>query len=198
MDIIEPVDGVADAAGGREEQAVVRLHWGCGREGRAGWLNADRVPHPGVDLCCDIRAGLPIADATVDYSVAIHALQDLPWPDIPHALAELRRVTRRGGWLRLGLPDLDRAIDAYRRGDAAYFHVPDHDSRTVAGKLVTQLVWYGSVHTPMAFDFVRERLEDAGWSDVVRVPFRTTASPHAALVAFDNRPRESFFVEAKA
>lgn len=88
--------------------AVARLNWGCGPCVAPGWINSDRISCKGVDVCCDIRSGLPLAAECMDYAVAIHVLQDLSWPDIAAALRELHRVLRPGGVLRLGLPDLDR------------------------------------------------------------------------------------------
>jgi hypothetical protein len=72
-----------------------RLNWGCGPQPAPGWLNADRIAADGVQLVCDIRDGLPIPDASMRGAVAMHALQDLPWTDIPGAVAELRRVLSR-------------------------------------------------------------------------------------------------------
>ncbi|WP_280156399.1 methyltransferase domain-containing protein [Piscinibacter sp. XHJ-5] len=180
------------------ETTITRLNWGCGDKPAQGWINSDRQAAAGVDLCGDIRDGLALADATVDYAVAIHALQDLPWRDIPRALRELRRVLKPGGVLRLGLPDMDRAIAAYQRGDAAYFHVPDSDARSTGAKLVTQLIWYGSTRTPFNVEYAVEVLENAGFRDIRRCAFRETASRHPDIVALDNRERESLFVEATA
>ncbi|HEX6364362.1 MAG TPA: methyltransferase domain-containing protein [Albitalea sp.] len=175
---------------------IARLHWGCGPNPPPGWLNSDRLRGPGIDLSGDIRDGLALGDASIDYVVAIHALQDLPWADIPIALKELRRVLKPGGVLRLGLPDMDRAIAAYQRGDAAYFYVPDEHAAAVGAKLVTQLVWYGSTRTPMNWDYARESLERAGFARVERCRFRETRSRFADIVSLDNRERESLFVEA--
>jgi SAM-dependent methyltransferase len=175
-----------------------RLNVGCGPQPAPGWLNADREAYDGVDFCGDLREGLSIADATLDCIVGIHVLQDLAWGEIPGVLRELRRVLRPDGVLRLGLPDLDRAIDAYRRGDAAYFHVPDSDALAVGAKLVTQIIWYGSVRTPFTYDYARESLMNAGFHAIERCAFRETRHGDAELVALDNRERESLFVEALA
>jgi predicted SAM-dependent methyltransferase len=177
---------------------VARLNCGCGPKPVPGWINHDWRAYEGVSLHGDIRDGLALEDATVDYAVAMHFLQDLLWADVPIALRELRRVLKPGGALRLGLPDLDRAIDAYRRGDAAYFHVPDSDAESVAAKFITQIIWYGSVFTPFTFECAREWLHKAGFRDVRRCGFRETHSPHAEIVSLDNRERESFYVEALA
>jgi SAM-dependent methyltransferase len=174
----------------------MRLNVGCGMNPAPGWVNLDLREHAGVDLCCDVRRALPLGERSVDYAVAIHVLQDMVWAEIPAALAELHRVLRPGAVLRLGLPDLERAIDAYRRADASYFYVPDSDARKLGSKLVTQLVWYGSVRTPFTFDFAEELLVNAGFTQVERCAFRQTASRYPQIVELDNRERESLFVEA--
>jgi SAM-dependent methyltransferase len=183
------------AAGGAEA-AVVRLNWGCGPCARAGWLNADVRALPGVDVPGDIRDGLPLPDDSVAYAVGIHVLQDLSYLDVVPALRELRRVLRPGGVLRLGLPDLDRALAAYRRDDPAYFYVPDDEVAHIGSKLVVQIIWYGSVRTPFTVDFVAELLGKAGFARVARCRFGETHTAHAEIVTLDNRERESFFVEA--
>ena len=175
----------------------LRLNLGCGPHPAPGWLNADRQLAEGVELCGDIRDGLALADDAVDCIAAIHFLQDLPWDAIASALREMRRVLKPGGVLRVAVPDLDRAIDAYRRGDGDYFFVPDADACAVGAKLVTQIVWYGSVRTPFTFDFARERLEDAGFRDVARCAYRETRHGDPAIVELDNRERETLFVEAR-
>ena len=178
--------------------ASARLNLGCGPHPPPGWINADIRPYPGVDLCGDVQHGLALPDGAVDIAVAIHLLQDLPWGAIPPLLAELRRVLRPGGLLRIGVPDLERAIAAYHRGDAAYFHVPDEDARSLGAKLVTQITWYGSVRTPFTFDYAREQLERTGFRHVVRCAYRETAHPRPEIVELDTRERESLFVEAQA
>lgn len=173
-----------------------RLNCGCGPCAIPDWINADRIAAPGVDLRCDLRAGLPLADGCIDYAVAMHVLQDLAWADIPLALRELHRVLAPRGVLRLGVPDLERAIDAYNRGDASYFYVPDRDARSLGAKLVTQVIWYGSVRTPFTFDYAAEVLAAAGFRHVARCAHGTTHTSHADIASLDNRERETLFVEA--
>jgi hypothetical protein len=178
--------------------AAVRLHFGCGPAPAPGWLNLDRRALPGVELVHDLEHGLPLASGSVACAVGIHVLQDLPYPALVPVLAELRRVLQRDGVLRLGLPDLDRAIAAYERGDRSWFHVPDADARAAGAKLVVQAIWYGSVRTPFTFDFAAEQLARAGFRDVVRCAFHETRSARPDVAALDNRERESLFVEARA
>jgi SAM-dependent methyltransferase len=173
-----------------------RLNFGCGPCVTPGWINADRIVAPGVDVCCDLRSGLPLADRSLDYAVAIHVLQDIAWTNIPAAAAELHRVLKPGAVLRLGLPDLERAIAAYNRADAAYFYVPDSDAKSLGAKLVTQIIWYGSVRTPFTYEYAAEVLHGAGFRRVARCAYRETHTSHAEIASLDNRERESLFVEA--
>ena len=175
---------------------IIRLNWGCGTQPEPGWLNSDIKDGPGIDLSCDIREGLPLADGSVDYIVSIHALPELPYEDQVPALAELRRVLRPGGVLRLALPDLDRGIRAYLNGDESYFLVPDKDAASLGGKLVLQLIWYGYSRTLFTHDFLEELLRKAGFEDVRHCRYRETLSTHPEIVELDNRERESMFVEA--
>lgn len=176
------------------DPAMLRLNLGCGPKAAAGWLNCDVLALPGVDARMDLRRGLALTSDSIDCIAAIHVLQDLAWNEIDPALRELHRVLRPGGTLRLAVPDLDNAIRAYLAGDGGYFYVPDRDARSVGAKLVTQIVWYGSVRTPFTFGFLREWLENAGYVATARMPFGH--SRVAGLAALDNRARETLFVEA--
>jgi SAM-dependent methyltransferase len=173
-----------------------RLNWACGPDPALGWINSDIIAAPGIQISRDIRDGLPLPTDSIDYAVSIHGLGDLPYPDLVPALRELRRVLKPGGTLRLGLPDLDRAIQAYLRKDGGYFYIRDDEVRSIGGKLAVQITWYGSVRTPFTYDFIVELLLEAGFRRVTRSRFKDTSSPHAEIVELDNRERESFFVEA--
>ncbi|MGE3268587.1 MAG: methyltransferase domain-containing protein [Chloroflexota bacterium] len=173
-----------------------RLQFGCGAFPATGWINTNLLPGPGVNLACDIRSGLPLASESIGYITSMHALVELPYLDVVPALRELRRVLVPGGVLRLGLPDLDRAIDAYRAGSARYFSIPDDETASIDGKFVVQMTWYGTNLMMFTFEFARELLLRAGFSDVSRSEFRQTTSPYPEIVAVDNRPKESFFLEA--
>jgi len=182
---VEPVD-----------TATRRLNWGCGTQPEPGWLNSDRKDSPGIDLVCDIREGLPLADDSLEYAVTIHALPELPYDSLLPALQELRRVLRPGGVLRISVPDLVRGVQAYLDGDRTYFLVPDEDASSIGGKLVTQLTWYGWSRSLFTADFVEELARRAGFRDVRHCRFGQTSSGIAGIVSLDDRERESLFVEA--
>jgi predicted SAM-dependent methyltransferase len=176
---------------------VLRLNWGCGPITPYGWVNSDIEPGPGVDLVADIRAGLPVADNNFDYIVSIHVLPEIPYCDLDRSLAELRRVLKPGGVLRLALPDLDRAIRAYVTKDIDYFLISDEVVKTLSGKMIVQLSWYGRSRSMHTVEFASELLLRNGFQSVQPCSFRQTASPFPGIIELDDRELESFFIEAR-
>jgi SAM-dependent methyltransferase len=175
---------------------VMRLQIGCGKFPRPGWINTDNKVRPGGDCVVDLRADLPFADGIFDYAAAIHVLPHIPLAGLAPALARVQRVLKPGGVLRLALPDLEKAIDAYRRRDTAYFAIPDAQWTSLGAKLVAQIVWHNDIRTPFTYDLAAEALAKAGFAAVARCDFRRTKSRYPEIVDLDNRERESLFVEA--
>lgn len=178
------------------QTSVRRLNWGCGSSPKPGWINSDRRPCAGVDVVADILTGLPLDDDSIDYAVSVHALQEIPYPDLVPALRELRRVLRPGGVLRLVLPDLDKGIRAYLEKSLDRFHIPDDEAKSLGGKFIIHMLWYGYSRMLFTHDFVEELLLKAGFVRADCCRCMETTSPFAGIVELDNREGESLFVEA--
>ena len=173
---------------------IRRLHWGCGDVTPPGWINSDYAEGPGVEIVANVLDGLPLESESIDYITAQHVLQDPEIWQQEDALTELRRVLKPDGVLRLSLPDLDRAIDAYRRGDQDYFQVWNWD--TISGNFITQILWHNYTRTLFTYEFAAELLTKSGFRDVRQVRYGETASRFSEITELDNRPDESFYVEA--
>jgi SAM-dependent methyltransferase len=102
-----PLPPAERAGDGRE---LVRLHLGCGRDLRPGWINVDSSDAVGADLVADVTDLAGIADAAVDVIEANHLFEHLTRDRALAALAEWRRVLRSDGELYLELPDLEACI----------------------------------------------------------------------------------------
>jgi SAM-dependent methyltransferase len=178
------------------EAPLRRLNWGCGEHTAPGWLNVDAKDDWGIDVACDIRDGLPLDDASIDYAVSVHALPELSYPEVVPALEELRRVLKPSGVLRLVLPDLRKGIRAYVLGEDDYFQIDDDEVQSRGGRFITHMLWYGYSRTLFTADFVEELLRKAGFSEIVECRYRGTASRFPEIVQLDNRERESLFIEA--
>jgi predicted SAM-dependent methyltransferase len=175
---------------------IRRLNWSSSGNPRQGWINCDRTAGPGVDLVADIREGLPIESGTIEYAVGVHALQELAYSELAPALAELYRVLRPGGTLRLVVPDLDASIRAYTEHDDDRFHAAPDQVRSRGGRFIAHMLRCGQSRILFTFDFAEELLLDAGFVDVTRPRSGETASRFQEIVELDGRGRDSMFIEA--
>ncbi len=100
-----------------------KLHLGCGRDFRAGWINIDLRHH--ADLRVDLRKPLPFRRSSAGYVYAEHLLEHLPYPGSAfQLLQECERVLAPGGQLRIGVPDTEWVMQAYAAGERhAYFQL---------------------------------------------------------------------------
>jgi predicted SAM-dependent methyltransferase len=88
-----------------------RLQLGAGGESLPGWLNSDLVSG---DIYLDITNRLPLPDGSFAYVFAEHVIEHISESAGQALMAELRRVLRPGGVLRLTTPDLEKIIALYQ------------------------------------------------------------------------------------
>jgi SAM-dependent methyltransferase len=97
----------------RRDAFPMLLNVGCGQTFHPEWINVDVVPAaPGVRRV-DLAHGLPFADRSIDACYCSHVLEHLRPEAAARALAEMFRVLRPGGVVRLVVPDLRRIAEQY-------------------------------------------------------------------------------------
>ncbi|WP_027721309.1 class I SAM-dependent methyltransferase [Maridesulfovibrio zosterae] len=102
-----------------------KVNLGCGQTFHHDWLNIDfSSTGPGV-IAHDLTSGLPLRDDEVDVIYCSHVLEHLNKKFAPIFLKECFRVLRKGGVLRIAVPDLETITRLYlmlleraRKGDA--------------------------------------------------------------------------------
>ena len=91
------------------------LNLGCGTHFHPAWTNIDvSYVSPHVQIH-DVRKGLPFSDETFDVVYHSHLLEHLPREAALPFIKECYRVLRRGGIIRVAVPDLERIARLYLR-----------------------------------------------------------------------------------
>jgi ubiquinone/menaquinone biosynthesis C-methylase UbiE len=169
------------------------MNWGCGDVHPDDWINVEMVTLPGVDICSDIREGLPLREASIEYITSQHALQALRIEEMYYALRELRRVLEPDGVLRLCLPDFDKAIAAHQSGGTEHQWCWDWNSHS--GNFIGRIIDCNENRTPLTADWTEELLRVSGFAEVLHVAYGQTSSHRREITVLDSRPDESFYIE---
>lgn len=176
---------------------VERLNWACGPVVAPGWLNSDQRTYSGAGYPQDIgriQDGLPWGTGFFDYVVSHHGLMMLTEDELVPALEELRRVTKPGGWLRLSVPDIPSAINAWRSGYLEWFPLDAPDIDTALCRYLTQ----GGATRSVFTEFRLSRLlTAAGWKGALEIGYLDTCSGDPGITELDSRPNESIYMEAR-
>ena len=90
----------------------LRLHLGCHTNRLPGWVNVDLLGVP-VDLAWDLTRPFPFTDRTVDAIFHEHVIEHLRLRDGYHLARECHRMLKRGGVLRIAVPDAGSAARRY-------------------------------------------------------------------------------------
>lgn len=92
---------------------LVMLNLGCGRELRDGWLHMDMSSDSSEVVIANFTKGIPLPDASVDVVYHSHVLEHLNPEDGSRFIAECYRVLKRGGILRVVVPNLEAIAIEY-------------------------------------------------------------------------------------
>lgn len=99
--------GMWEAYAKTEEKPPMRLHVG-GKQVMAGWKILNVQPGPGVDYVGDCSDLSQFEDQSVDEIYASHVLEHLGYREpLRKTLLEFHRVLKRGGTVKIGVPDFD-------------------------------------------------------------------------------------------
>lgn len=91
----------------------MKINLGCGSRLHPAWINVDFTStQPGV-IAHDLRKKLPFEDCSADVIYHSHVLEHFQRQDAAKFLAECFRVLKKGGVLRVAVPDLAQIARSY-------------------------------------------------------------------------------------
>jgi len=151
----------------RVEVSVKKLHLGSGDRIIPGFVNVDMRDMPGVDI-----SGFDVADLSrfeansFELIYACHVLEHLPRPKTFPTLLEWNRVLKKGGVLRVAVPDWEATVEVYRRTG---------DYENLLNWIYGGRDYDGNQHyRQFTFSGLKTLLIEAGFKRVVRYDWRKT------------------------
>ena len=97
------------------ETGEINLNLGCGFINHPHFINIDCLPLPHVHYIRSIDNLSPFATESVDLIYASHSLEHFPHSQTKQVLTEWFRVLKKGGVLRLSVPDFDLLVKIYEQ-----------------------------------------------------------------------------------
>jgi len=97
----------------KTENNKVYIHLGCGPINAEGFINVDALPYSHIHYIQKIDDLSIFPDEYADLIYASHVLEHLEYNNISGILKEWHRVLKKGGVLRISVPELDKLIEVY-------------------------------------------------------------------------------------
>ncbi|MBI5049143.1 MAG: methyltransferase domain-containing protein [Deltaproteobacteria bacterium] len=93
----------------------MKLHLGCGNRRIDGFIHIDLMDYEYIDYKSSADKLGFIKDGTVDLIYASHLLEHFGRNEIEKVLTEWHRVLKRGGILRLAVPNFEAIVNVYMK-----------------------------------------------------------------------------------
>jgi predicted SAM-dependent methyltransferase len=171
----------------------LKLNVGCGKVKLPGWVNIDIEPD--ADLVMDVRKGLPFDDFSVDFIYNEHFLEHITYEEGEMFLKELQKCLKKGGILRIAMPDLDYLIQQYGKDFKAEEWFPSgYEFVQTKGMAINiSFYWWGHKYLYNEED-LRNQLMKAGFRNINRCEWNK--SSYSELSGLETRKESILIMEA--
>jgi len=143
------------------------LHLGSGTKYLPGFLNIDGNPFNKLDLWLDVRNGLPFPSDSVDSIYSTHMFEHFYSDELTLLLRECFRVLKPDGGVRLIVPNLESAIQAYNQNQTHWFEDAfPHHFDSLGGRFSNFVFCDGQHRTAFDFAYLDEVLRKTGFREV--------------------------------
>ncbi len=156
-----------------KQKKSLQLHLGCGKRNIPGFVNIDLAKFSHIRYHRPINDLKILKNNSVDLIYCCHAFEYFDQFEAFKALKEWRRVLKRGGKLRLAVPDFENIIKVYLK------YRKDINHKGILGPLYGRWPILGTkkiVYHKTAYDFksLKKILEESGFRNVKRYSWQKT------------------------
>ena len=180
----------------------LRVNVACGPQVLAGFVNLDLYPSTPDVIGWDCRRALPLRSASAVGIRVEHFLEHLePREELPAFLLDCARALRPRGVLRVVVPDAERYLRAYCRGDLQGFRelgVSDPFPWDLPTRMdIVNHVFHQWHEHRWGYDFetLADRLRSAGFARIERTDYKRSLDPVLAADREEHAPY-SLYVDA--
>lgn len=146
----------------------IKLHLGCGKRYLKGFIHVDLADYKHIDFRCDVRKLTKFKDESVDLIYASHVIEYFDLEEVRIVLKEWRRVLKKGGILRLAVPDFKVLHQVYNYyGDLEVIRGPLYGKWNIPGR--DKIVYHKTVYD---FSSLKTVLKKAGFKNIRRWDWR--------------------------
>jgi len=153
-------------------------------------------------IWADACKRIPVSDRSLDVVYSSHVIEHLDLQQAALFLAEIRRVLKPEGIIRLAVPDLKRRIDAYcQSSDADEFMksltIQSTNPHSLPERM--RLLVTGDRNHRWMYDSTSlvRLVENAGFVAAIEMPPGETMIPEHGLLNLREREQDSIYVEAR-
>jgi predicted SAM-dependent methyltransferase len=210
--------------GALDELGIRGLQSGCGAAVRRHWLNSDfrslhdgdgkrtepghmyRIAEDRYFIQHDIEDPFPIDDESLDWCYSEHLIEHVPTELGIAWLADMRRLLKPGGFVRVSTPDLRKYAEGYFDPSREFYtehgrrlaELHGDEAAVERRAYILNQTFFGWGHK-WIYDFeeLRHAAVAAGFSAdaVTRRAFRDSGAPEVAGLDIPSRADESLYVE---
>ena len=174
-------------------QNHTRLHLACGYNVLDGWANIE-ARGTGKVIGWNLTEALPISSGTIELVYSEHFIEHISREQAVALIADIYRVLKPGGILRLSTPSLRKLVDEYLAGRTTEWGEMNWNPGTPCQMLNEGLHLWGHQFVYDAQE-LQSILETAGFSRIIQVGWRESSTP--ALRNLECRPfHDEIIVEA--
>lgn len=152
----------------------MKLHLGCGKRYIPGFVHIDLDYYPHIDYRQEISSLPMFKDNSVDLIYCCHAFEYFDREEAKGVLKEWKRVLKKGGVLRLAVPDFEAIVKVYLKyKDLGHQGIlgPLYGRMKIKTKRGEKFIYHKTAYD---FNSLKEMLKAAKFRNVRRYDWRKT------------------------